>query len=102
MAGQRGSTVSAKAYTTSDTDILEFGSPRFVRSGIVFYVYPSTVGTAKVHYKDPSGTFREMQSTACAANDLTTIVFDFPITECKLTYVGTSAGGTVNAEGRGF
>ncbi len=102
MAGQRGSTVSGKAYTTSNTDILEFGAPRFVRTGVVFYIYASTVGTAIVHYKDPSGTFREMQSTACAANDLTTIVFDFPISELKLTYKGTSSGGTVNAEGRGF
>ena len=102
MATLRGTTVSGKAYTTSDTDILEVGAPRFVKRGIVFYVYPSTVGTAKIHYKDPSGTFREMQSTACAANDLTTIVFDFPISEVKLTYVGTSSGGTVNAEGRGF
>ena len=102
MAGQRGSTVSAKAYTTSDTDILEFGSPRWVRQGVVFYVYPSTVGTAKIHYKDPSGTYREAQTTACAANDLTIISFPFPISECKLTYVGTSAGGTINAEGRGY
>ena len=102
MAGQRGSTVSGEAYTTSDTDILEFGSPRFVKQGVVFYVYASTAGTAKIHYKDPSGTFRELKSEACAANDLTTIAFGFPITECKLTYVGTSSGGTVNAEGRGF
>ena len=102
MAQTRGTTVSAKAYTTSDTDILSFQASHRIKQGTVFYIYPSTVGTAKVHYKDPSGTYREMQSTSCAANDLTVISFDFPISDCKLTYVGTSAGGTVNAEGRSF
>ena len=101
MATLRGTTVSGKSYTTSDTDILEFGAPRFTKKGVVFFIYPSTVGTAKVHYKDPSDTWRLLQSTACAANDLTAITFDFPISECKLTYIGTSSGGTINAEGRG-
>ena len=102
MAQTRGTTVSAKSYSTSDTDILSFQASHNIKQGTVFYIFPSTVGTAKVHYKDPSGTFRELQSTACAANDLTVISFSFPISDCKLTYVGTSAGGTVNAEGRSF
>ena len=102
MAQTRGTTVSAKAYTTSDTDILSFQASHNIKQGTVFYIFASTVGTAKVHYKDPSGTYREAQSTAVAANDLTIISFPFPISDCKLTYVGTSAGGTVNAEGRSF
>ena len=100
--GTRGTTVSGKAYTTSQTDILEGTSPRTTRRGCGFYVFATTAGTAKVHYKDPSGTFREMKSEAVAANDLLTIAFGFPISEFKLTYVGTSSGGTVNAEGRAF
>ena len=102
MAAQRGTTASGKAYTTSATDILEGVCPRTARRGVVFYVYASTAGTAKIHYKDPSGTFRELESQSVSANDLTAIAFGFPISEFKLTYEGTSSGGTVNAEGRGF
>ena len=98
---KRGVTVSGKAYTTSDTDILEGQCPHTAKRGCVFYIFASTAGTAKIHYKDPSGTFREMRSEAVAANDLATIAFGFPISEFKLTYAGTSSGGTVNAEGRG-
>ena len=102
MAGQRGTTASGTAYTTSATDILQGSCPRSARRGIVFYVFATTAGPAKVHYKDPSGTFRELESQSVGANDLTAIAFGFPITEFKLTYQGTSSGGTVNAEGRGF
>jgi|TARA_Y100000114_G_C11648970_1_gene273168 hypothetical protein len=98
----RGVTVSGKAYTTSQTDILEGQCPHTAKRGAVFFVFATTAGTAKVHYKDPGGTFRELESQAVAANDLTAIAFGFPISEFKLTYVGTSSGGTINAEGRGF
>ncbi len=97
----RGTTVSGKAYTTSDTDILEGQCPHTAKRGTVFYIFATTAGTAKVHYEDPSGTFRELQSTSVSANDLTTVSFPFPISKFKLTYVGTSSGGTINAEGRG-
>ena len=103
MAQVRGTTEAGKAYTTDETDILFFQCPHNVRTGVVFFIYASTAGTAKVYYKDPGGTYRLAQTgTAVAANDLTTIRFPFPISETKLTYEGTSAGGTVNAEGRGF
>ena len=103
MAQVRGTTESGKSYTTDETDILSFQCSHNIRTGVVFFIYPSTVGTAKVYYKDPSGTYRLAQDgTACAANDLTTVRFPYPISECKLTYEGTSSGGTVNAEGRAF
>lgn len=103
MAQVRGTTEAGKAYTTDETDILFFQCPHNVRTGVVFFIFASTAGTAKVYYKDPGGTYRQAQdAVTVAANDLTTIRFPFPISETKLTYEGTSSGGTVNAEGRGF
>lgn len=103
MAQVRGTTVSGKAYTTDETDILSFQCSHNIRTGTVFFIFASTAGTAKIYYKDPGGTYRQAQDAiTVAANDLTTIRFPFPISETKLTYEGTSAGGTINAEGRGF
>ena len=103
MAQVRGTTVSGFTYTTDETDILSFQCSHNIRTGTVFFIWATTVGTAKVYYKDPAGTFRLAQEgVAVAANDLTTVRFPYPISECKLTYEGTSSGGTVNAEGRGF
>ena len=103
MAQVRGTTVSGKAYTTDETDILSFQCSHNIRTGTVFFIFASTAGTAKIYYKDPGGTYRQAQDAITgAANDLTTIRFPFPISETKLTYEGTSAGGTINAEGRGF
>ena len=59
----RGTTVSGKAYTTSQTDILEGQCPHTAKRGTVFYIFATTAGTAKVHYEDPSGTYRELQSS---------------------------------------
>ena len=103
MAQVRGTTVSGKAYTTDETDILSFECSHRTKEAVVFFIYASTVGTAKVYYKDPGGTYRLAQAgTAVAANDLTTIRFPYPISVCKLTYEGTSAGGTIEAEGRSY
>ena len=98
----RGTTVSGKAYTTDETDILEGQCPHTSKNGTVFYVYASTAGTAKVYYEDPSGAYRELKSESISATDLTAIAFGFPVSKFKLTYEGTSSGGTVNAEGRGY
>ncbi len=97
----RGTTVSAKAYTTDETDILEVQCPHTSKRGVFFTVYPSTVGTARVYYKDPGGTYRLFRTEAASADDLLTIAIAYPLSEMKLTYEGTSSGGTVNAEGRG-
>lgn len=102
MAQVRGTTVSAKTYTTGETDVLSFGCSHNIRSGTVFYLYATTAGSAKVYYKDPSGSYRLLSTTSTSATDLTVISFTFPISECKLTYTGTSSGGTINAEGRGY
>jgi len=103
MAQVRGTTVSGSAYTTDETDVLTFQCPHSVRSATVFFIFATTAGTAKIYYKDPSGAYRLAQEgTAVAANDLTTIRFPYPISEGKVTYEGTSSGGTVNAEARGF
>jgi hypothetical protein len=69
----RGTTETAKAYTTSAT----------------------------FSYIDSADNVRTLQTTTCAANDLTTVTFNFPISRVRLAYQGTSSGGTINAEGRG-
>jgi len=97
----RGSFEAAKSYTTSPTTILEFDCPHTSKRGVVFFLYPSTVGTATFSYVDPAGNARTMQTTACAANDLTTVTFNFPISKVRLAYQGTSSGGNISAEGRG-
>jgi len=97
----RGTTVSGKAYTTSDTSIMSFTCPHTSKRGVVFFLYPTTVGTATISYVDVDGNERTMQTTACAADDLTTITFNFPISKVLLEYKGTSSGGTIDAEGRG-
>ena len=97
----RGSYEAAKAYTTSITTIIDTTCPHTCKRGLVAFIYPSTVGTATFSYVDPAGNARVMQTTACAANDLTTVTFDFPISQVRLSYTGTSSGGNVSAEVRG-
>lgn len=97
----RGTTEASKAYTTSPTTIMEFDCPHTSKRGVVFFLYPSTAGTATFSYVDPAGNARAMQTTSCAANDLTTVSFDFPISKVRLAYQGTSSGGNISAEGRG-
>ena len=97
----RGSYEASKSYTTSATTILEFECPHTSKRGVVFFLYPSTAGTATFSYLDPAGNARAMQTTSCAANDLTTVSFDFPISKVRLAYQGTSSGGNISAEGRG-
>lgn len=97
----RGTTESAGVYTTSATRIMEFDCPHTAKRGVVFFLFPSTVGTATFSYVDPAGNVRALQTTACAANDLTTVTFNFPISRVRLDYQGTSSGGTIAAEGRG-
>ena len=101
MATNRGTTEAAKAYTTSATTIMEFDCPHTSKRGVVFFLFPSTAGTATFSYVEPDGTALTMQTTACDANDLTTVTFNFPISRVRLAYQGTSSGGTINAEGRG-
>lgn len=97
----RGTTETAKAYTTSATTIMEFDCPHTAKRGVVFFLYPSTAGTATFSYIDSADNVRTLQTTTCAANDLTTVTFNFPISRVRLAYQGTSSGGTINAEGRG-
>ena len=97
----RGSYEASKAYTTSATTILEFECPHTSKRGVVFFLYPSTAGTATFSYIDPSDNVRTLQTTSCAANDLTAVTFNFPISKVRLAYQGTSSGGNISAEGRG-
>ena len=97
----RGSFEAAKSYTTSITTIIETVMPHTCKRGLVAFLYPSTVGTATFSYIDPAGNARTAQTTSCAANDLTIVTFDFPISQVRLSYTGTSSGGNISAELRG-
>ena len=97
----RGTIEESKSYTTSITTIMEFDCPHTSKRGVVFYVFATTAGTATISYIQKDGTARELSTVSCAASDLTTIPFNFPISRVRLSYTGTSSGGTVYAEGRG-
>ena len=80
---------------------MTFVCPHTSKRGVVFFLFPTTAGTATVSYVDQNDAERTISTTACAANDMTVITFSFPISKVKLEYRGTSSGGTLTAEGRG-
>ena len=97
----RGTLATAKAYTTDETTIMSFVCSHTCKRGVVFYLYATTAGSAKIYYIDQSDNERLMSTTSVSATDLTVVSFDFPISKVKLTYEGTASGGTIEAEGRG-